>query len=51
MTNKTCAACDYALDANAIQVKIGDQTVEVCCQECADKLKEAHAASAARGKR
>ena len=47
MTKKTCAACDYALDANAIQVKIGDQTVEVCCQECADKLKEAHAASTA----
>lgn len=51
MTTKTCAACDYALDANAIQVKIGGQTVEVCCQECADKLKEAHGASAAPARR
>jgi hypothetical protein len=42
MSQKTCAACDYPLDENAIQVKIGGQTVEVCCQECADKLKEAH---------
>jgi hypothetical protein len=35
MTQKTCAACDYPLDANAISVTIGGQTVEVCCQECA----------------
>ncbi len=45
MTEKTCAACDYALDANAIQVKIGGKTVEVCCEECAQSLREAHAAS------
>ena len=44
-TQKTCAACDYPLDENAIQVKIGGQTVEVCCEECAEKLKEAHAAA------
>ena len=49
MTQKTCAACDYKLDANAIKVKIGGKTVEVCCEECAQKLKEAQAsASAAR---
>jgi len=42
MTEKTCAACDYPLDENAIQVKIGGQTVEVCCEDCARKLKEAH---------
>ena len=40
MTEKTCAACDYPLDANFITVKIGGKTVEVCCDECAQKLKE-----------
>jgi len=44
MNEKTCAACDYPLDANRIEVKIGGRTVEVCCQECADKLREASAA-------
>lgn len=44
-SQKTCAACDDPLDENAIQVKIGGQTVEVCCEECAEKLKEAHAAA------
>lgn len=49
MSERTCAACDYKLDANAIKVKIGGKTVEVCCEECAQKLKEAHtSASAAR---
>jgi hypothetical protein len=49
MTMKTSAACDCALDANAITVKVGGKTVEVCCEECADKLKEAHrSATAAR---
>ena len=47
MAAKTCAACDYALDGNAIQVKIGGKTVEVCCDECAQKLKEAHASATA----
>src|SRR6185312_6459877 len=47
MTQKTCAACDYPLDANAISVTIGGKTFEVCCQECATALKEAHAATAA----
>ena len=49
MTAKTCAACDCELDANAIKVKIGGNTVEVCCEECATKLKEAHSATASKG--
>ena len=47
MSEKTCAACDYPLDDSAIQVRIGGQTVEVCCEECAVKLKEAHASATA----
>lgn len=46
MSAKTCAACDYELDANAIKVEIGGKTVEVCCEECSRALKEAHAAAA-----
>lgn len=45
MAEKTCAVCDYELDANAIQVTIGGLTVEVCCTECADKLREAEASA------
>jgi hypothetical protein len=41
MSERTCAACDYALDENAIQVTIGGRVVEVCCEECAEKLREA----------
>ena len=42
MTKKTCAACDCPLEPNStIKVKIGDKTVEVCCEECATKLREA----------
>jgi RNase P subunit RPR2 len=41
MKERTCAACDCALDANAIRVTIGGKTVEVCCEECAQKLREA----------
>ena len=29
-----------------IKVKIGGKTVEVCCDECAQKLKEAQASAA-----
>jgi len=47
MAEKTCAACDCNLDANSIKVKISGKTVEVCCDECARKLKEAHASAAA----
>jgi hypothetical protein len=43
MVEKTCAACDCELDTNPIKVKIGGKTVGVCCNECAKKLKEAHA--------
>ena len=41
-TEKTCAACDCKLDEGAIKVKLGGRVVEVCCDECARKLKEAH---------
>jgi hypothetical protein len=47
MSKRTCAACDYELDDSAIQVKIGGQVVEVCCDDCAAKLKEAHASATA----
>ncbi|MFL6548239.1 MAG: hypothetical protein ACJ8OJ_06055 [Povalibacter sp.] len=43
MIEKTCAACDYPLDENAIEVTIGGKVVEVCCEECAQKLREASA--------
>jgi hypothetical protein len=45
MVEKTCAACDCKLDANFIKVQIGGKTVEVCCDECAKKLKEAGASA------
>ncbi len=41
MSENTCAACDCALDASAIKVTIGGKTVEVCCEECAQQLREA----------
>ena len=41
MREATCAACDFPLDANAVKVTIGGKTVEVCCDECAQKLREA----------
>ena len=47
MSEKTCAACAYPLDENAFEVRIGGQTVEVCCEECATRLKEAHASASA----
>lgn len=48
MTAKTCAACDSPLDGNAIKVKLGQNTVEVCCDECARALGEADASKAAK---
>jgi len=45
MTAKTCAACDCELDASAIKVKIGGKTVEVCCEQCAQALREAYSAA------
>jgi hypothetical protein len=50
MKDHTCAACDCELDANAIKVTIGGQVVEVCCEECAVKLREAIAAPDAVGR-
>ena len=47
MSEKTCAACDYPPDDTAIQVRVGGQTVEVCCEECAVKLREAYASATA----
>jgi hypothetical protein len=47
MTAKTCAACDCPLDAGTIKVKLGQSTVEVCCDECARALREADAAKGA----
>jgi len=47
MVEKTCAACDCKLDTNAIAVSIGGRTVEVCCDECAQKLKEARSSASA----
>jgi hypothetical protein len=41
MAEKTCAACDGPLDTSPITVKIGTRIVEVCCEECAQKLGEA----------
>ena len=41
MPRKTCAACDCELDANAIKVTVGGKSVEVCCDDCAQKLNEA----------
>jgi len=51
MVATTCAACDCKLDVNRIKVKIGGKPVEVCCDECSQKLKEAHASTAASRKR
>jgi hypothetical protein len=51
MVENTCAACDGKLDANAIRVTIGGNAVEVCCDDCARKLKEAHFSTTASEKR
>jgi hypothetical protein len=51
MAEKTCAACDCKLDANTVKVKIGGKTVEVCCDDCAQKLKEAHLSAATTARR
>jgi hypothetical protein len=45
MAKKTCAACDCDLDDKPIKVKIGGKTVEVCCEDCAKKLREADAST------
>ena len=45
MKKTTCAACDSELDKSAIEVTIGGHIVEVCCDDCAQRLKEAHASA------
>ena len=46
MVQTTCAACDCKLEGNPSKVVIGGKTVEVCCDECAQRLKEAQASVA-----
>ena len=50
MVERTCAACDCKLDENAIMVKSGGKTVEVCCDQCSQKLKEAYVSATAASK-
>ncbi len=50
MIEKTCAACDCTLDGSSIKVRIGGKTVEVCCDECAQRLKEAQVFATAVGR-
>ncbi|HEY1725755.1 MAG TPA: TRASH domain-containing protein [Steroidobacteraceae bacterium] len=47
MNEKTCAACDCKLDSDSITVKLRGKVVEVCCTECAERLKEAKESAAA----
>lgn len=47
MANKTYAACDCALDETSFKIRIGGKAVEVCCDECPVKLKEAFDSAAA----
>jgi pimeloyl-ACP methyl ester carboxylesterase len=51
MVETTCAACDCKLDRNSFKVKISGKTVEVCCDDCARKLKEAHVSGSVSRKR
>ena len=43
MSEATCAACDCKIEGEAIRVRVGGRTVEVCCEECAVRLQEAQA--------
>lgn len=45
MSEKTCAACDCKLEGEVIKVKVGGKAVEVCCEDCAKSLQEAHASA------
>jgi hypothetical protein len=47
MPEKTCAACDCTLDGTSITVTIAGRAVEVCCNDCAQALNEAHASAVA----
>lgn len=46
MAERTCAACDCKLEGEPVQVRIGGKIVEVCCEDCAQKLGEAQASAA-----
>ena len=35
-----CPVCDYVIEKDRVDVKLGDKIVTVCCQECAEKLKK-----------
>jgi len=48
MTARTCAACDCELEGEPITVRIGGNPVEVCCEECAQSLREADASRSAK---
>jgi UrcA family protein len=47
MAERTCAACDCKLDSDPIKVSIGGKAVEVCCEDCAQKLRESQVSVAA----
>ena len=51
MVERTCATCDCKLNRNSIKVKIDGKTFEVCCDDCARRLKEAHVSAIASRKR
>jgi hypothetical protein len=46
MSERTCVACDSPLEGEAVQVRIGGRTFEVCCNDCAWRLNEAAASAA-----
>jgi len=43
MGERTCVACDSPLEGEAVEVRIGGRTFEVCCEDCAVRLNEAAA--------
>jgi hypothetical protein len=45
MSVKTCAACDCNLEGKTIKVEVGRERIEVCCDDCAQRLKEAGASA------
>ncbi|HEY7640755.1 MAG TPA: hypothetical protein VH814_13605 [Steroidobacteraceae bacterium] len=47
MNETTCAACDCKIEGEAIEVSVGGRTVEVCCEECAQTLREARVSAEA----
>lgn len=46
MGERTCVACDSPLEGEAVQVRIGGRTFEVCCEDRAFRLSEAAAVAA-----